>query len=146
MLEAISTQLQGSLWVRPKGMDAGRRDQLSAAWFRLELELDAPVERASLCLSAVDRYQLFVNGSCALEGPMKGDHWNHYYETIDLAPLLRPGKNALVVRVYAFAHFHPDHRQYGPLSVYVSDCGLCFVVEVENKTADHQQKSNEPKY
>lgn len=131
MLEAISTQLQGSLWVRPQGMDAGRRDQLSAAWFRLELELDAPVERARLCLSAVDRYQLFVNGSCALEGPMKGDHWNHYYETIDLAPLLRPGKNALVVRVYAFAHFHPDHRQYGPLSVYVSDCGLCFVAQGE---------------
>src|SRR5919206_2975098 len=44
-------------------------------------------------VSADNRYRLYVNGALASSGPQRSDveHWR--YETIDLAPLLRPGRN-----------------------------------------------------
>jgi hypothetical protein len=54
-----------------------------------------------------NRYELFVNGTRVVEGPARGDlmHWR--YETLDIAPQLRAGKNVLAAVVWNYAEFAP---------------------------------------
>ena len=95
--------MKGAKWARVAGLGDGRRDQAQAALFRLEFRLEGPVQRAELRVSAADRYRLYVNGESLVSGPRKGDQWNRYYETVDLAPHLRPGDNSLTARVVSYA-------------------------------------------
>lgn len=62
------------------------------AYFRCEHALP---EKAHLtvCLTAVSRYRLWVNEQPVLSGPCKGDLNRQYYETVELTPYLRAGKN-----------------------------------------------------
>ena len=55
--------------------------------------------------SADNRYQLYVNGTRVAWGPARGDllHWR--YETVDLAPHMRAGKNVIAAVVW---NFGPD--------------------------------------
>lgn len=52
---------------------------------------------AKVC--ADTRYQLYVNGSLACEGPCQGSEYVRYYETVDLTPFLKVGENTLRARV-----------------------------------------------
>ncbi len=58
-------------------------------------------------VSADNRYQLFVNGKRVGSGPARGDmlHWR--YETLDLAPYLKPGNNTLAALVFNFGEQKP---------------------------------------
>ena len=58
-------------------------------------------------VSADQRYQLFVNGREVSHGPCRGDllHWR--YETVDIAPFLRVGKNELLAVVWNFGVDRP---------------------------------------
>ena len=51
-------------------------------------------------VTADNRYRLFVNGKFVSAGPARSDldHWR--YETLDLAPHLREGQNALAAVVW----------------------------------------------
>lgn len=51
-------------------------------------------------LSGDQRYRLLVNGHPACFGPARGDLRNWNYETVDLAPFLRVGKNVLAVQLW----------------------------------------------
>lgn len=53
-------------------------------------------------VSANSRYRLWVNESPVLSGPCRSDKWYTYYDTVDLTPYLRPGKNVLAVQVLFF--------------------------------------------
>ncbi|HEX5484306.1 MAG TPA: alpha-L-rhamnosidase C-terminal domain-containing protein, partial [Terriglobia bacterium] len=53
--------------------------------------------------SGDNRYQLFVNDARVLLGPAKGDLFHWRYETLDIAPHLRAGKNILAAVVWNFA-------------------------------------------
>lgn len=67
--------------------------------FRKNFELSAKPETFVVHLSADNHYRLFVNGRYILRGPARGDlsHW--FYETIDLAEYLQPGKNTIAAEV-----------------------------------------------
>src|SRR6185436_20941357 len=58
-------------------------------------------------VSADNRYKLFVNGEIASFGPAKGDlyHWN--FETVDIAPHLKKGKNIIAAIVWNFGNEKP---------------------------------------
>jgi alpha-L-rhamnosidase len=58
-------------------------------------------------VSADNRYQLFVNGQRAAQGPARGDLYHWRYETIDIAPYLAQGKNVLAAVVWNFADQAP---------------------------------------
>ena len=47
-----------------------------------------------------NRYQLFVNGDLVSLGPARGDLFHWRYETVDIAPKLRAGRNALAAVVW----------------------------------------------
>ena len=51
-------------------------------------------------VSADNRYRLFVNGKPASSGPARGDLFNWYYETVDIAPLLKQGENTIAAMVW----------------------------------------------
>jgi alpha-L-rhamnosidase len=75
--------------------------------FRKTFELPARPEHFAIHVSADNRYELFVNGERALEGPARGDLFHWRYATLDIAPYLRAGKNTLAAVVWNFAELAP---------------------------------------
>jgi hypothetical protein len=75
--------------------------------FRKSFELTAVPSEFIIHVSADNRYRLFVNGKAVCFGPQRGDlaHW--YYESIDIAPYLKPGKNLLAAIVWNFGEDKP---------------------------------------
>lgn len=68
--------------------------------FRRTFELPTKPEHFIIHVSGDNRYELYVNGERVSWGPARGDltHWR--YESIDIAPQLRSGKNALAAVVW----------------------------------------------
>ncbi|MBN1441208.1 MAG: alpha-L-rhamnosidase [Planctomycetes bacterium] len=68
--------------------------------FRRTFDLAERPERFVVHVSADNRYRLFVNGAAVVMGPARGDldHWR--FETIDIAPHLREGRNAIAALVW----------------------------------------------
>jgi hypothetical protein len=75
--------------------------------FRRILELPSRPERYVVHVSADNRYRLFVNGQQVSSGPQRSDlmHWR--YETVDLAPHLRAGRNVLAALVWNWGAERP---------------------------------------
>ncbi len=82
-------------------------DQFGVFHFRRVIELAAPPERFVVHVSADNRYRLFVNGRQVSSGPQRSDlmHWR--YETLDLAPHLRAGRNVLAALVWNWGAHRP---------------------------------------
>ena len=68
--------------------------------FRRSFDLGTKPESFIVHVSADNRYQLFANGERVASGPARGDltHWR--FETIDLAPHLKAGRNVLAAVVW----------------------------------------------
>jgi len=75
--------------------------------FRKTFDLTEKQEKFIIHVSADNRYRLFVNGTPVSVGPARGDlqHWR--FETVDIAPYLKSGKNALAAAVWNFAEYAP---------------------------------------
>ncbi len=80
---------------------AAERD-VAVVHFRKTIELQAKPEKFVVDVSADNQFILYVNGKEAGRGPSRGDlaHWR--YETYNIAPLLRSGKNTLAALVWHF--------------------------------------------
>ncbi len=91
-------------WLRCS--DAPRRE-FGVFHFRKAFTLGSVPDRFVVHASGDNRYELFVNGVRVASGPARGDldHWR--FETLDLAPHLRAGKNALAAVVWNFAELAP---------------------------------------
>lgn len=76
--------------------------------FRKTFDLPGAPSSFIVHVSGDNRYQLFVNGHRVVWGPARGDlnHWR--FETVDLTPHLRPGRNVLAAVVWNFAQFAPE--------------------------------------
>ena len=75
--------------------------------FRRELTLAQKPARFVVHASADNRYQLFVNGVRVVWGPARGHLSAWPYETVDLAPWLREGRNVLAAVVWNFGEEAP---------------------------------------
>lgn len=71
--------------------------------FRRVFEIGAIPHCAFLHLFADSRYLLWVNGLQVLRGPSRFHPSRPEYDTLDVAGLLRPGRNAIVVLVHHYA-------------------------------------------
>ena len=109
-------------WRPSEAEGALRRGRWPAAWiaapeagertwgvyhFRKTFDLDEVPERFVVHVSADSRYKLYVNGRFVSLGPSAGDVLNWSFETVDLAPYLRPGSNTLAAVVWNFAGKRP---------------------------------------
>jgi hypothetical protein len=75
--------------------------------FRKSFELKEQPKEFIIHISADNRYRLFVNGKATCFGPARSDleHWS--FESIDIALLLKPGKNVLAAVVWNFGDLKP---------------------------------------
>ncbi len=58
-------------------------------------------------VSGDNRYRLFVNGKPVLSGPARGDLYNWYFESIDIASLLTKGDNTIAAIVWNMGIYAP---------------------------------------
>src|SRR5438067_7070370 len=75
--------------------------------FRRTLELPAQPARFVVHVSADNRYRLYVNGRELSSGPQRSDVMHYRYETVDLAPALRAGRNVLAALVWNWGALKP---------------------------------------
>ncbi|HUX85008.1 MAG TPA: family 78 glycoside hydrolase catalytic domain [Chitinophagaceae bacterium] len=91
-------------WITCPGAPA--RDY-SVCHFRRDFTLGRIPARFRIHVSADNRYVLFVNGHEIGRGPARGDLYQWNYETYDIAPLLRAGKNTLAAQVWNLGVYAP---------------------------------------
>lgn len=75
--------------------------------FRRKFELTSIPAQFIIYISADNRYKLYVNGQYITNGPSRGDLLNWNYETIDIAPYLKPGENLIAAEVVNFGTNRP---------------------------------------
>ena len=91
-------------WIFPPGAPG---NEFGVFHFRRVFDLDVKPSRFVIHVSADNRYRLFVNGTQVSSGPQRSDlmHWR--YETVDLAPHLRAGRNILAALVWNWGAERP---------------------------------------
>jgi alpha-L-rhamnosidase len=75
--------------------------------FRKSFEMSSIPEEFIIHISADNRYRFFVNGQAVCFGPARGDMAHWFYESIDIAKFLKPGKNLLAAVVWNFGEDKP---------------------------------------
>lgn len=75
--------------------------------FRKTFDFEKKPEKFIIHVSADNRYRLFVNGAPVSAGPARGDLQNWRFETVNIAPYLSTGRNALAAIVWNFADYAP---------------------------------------
>ena len=75
--------------------------------FRRSFDLATRPAHFIVHVSADNRYRLFVNGRPVSSGPARGDLFHWRYETLDLAPHLETGRNAIAAVVWNFGDLAP---------------------------------------
>ena len=100
----LLTRRWPAAWIAPPNVPL---KEYGVFHFRKTIELPAKPTEFVVHVSADNRYQLFVNGQFVGLGPARGDvaHWR--FETLDLAPFLKPGKNTLAAVVWNFGPHAP---------------------------------------
>ena len=91
-------------WVAPAGVPG---DSFTVFHARRTFDLPAIPGRFLVHVSADNRYRLYVNGVQVSSGPQRSDvtHWR--YETLDLAPNLRAGRNVIAALVWNWGAAQP---------------------------------------
>ena len=100
-------------------------DGLTARYFRRSFFLEAVPRHLPARVSADSRYRLFLNGRPVGRGPLKGEPSHYFYETCDLGPLLKRGRNILSAEVRWYG-------KHAPVSV-VSTMRPGFLFEAEGR-------------
>ncbi len=75
--------------------------------FRRSFDLASKPANFLVHVTADQRYQLFVNGERVSWGPARGDLFHWRYESVDLAPWLKSGRNTLAAVVWNFGQETP---------------------------------------
>ncbi|MFH1707187.1 MAG: aldo/keto reductase [Planctomycetota bacterium] len=75
---------------------------------------------AHINITADARYRLWVNGTHVMRGPARGFQVSWPYDTVDIAPFLRRGKNAIAVLVHnpGISNFQYIHEGSAGLLVW----------------------------
>src|SRR5688500_13852158 len=103
--------------------------------FRRTFDVSEPdLARLEVHVSADSRYIFYCNGRLIGRGPAKGDVNHHFYETYDLTPELRAGRNVLAALVLDMSRVAHRPAQLGaPCSVMTYAGG--FLLEGELRPA-----------
>jgi alpha-L-rhamnosidase len=75
--------------------------------FRKNMKLAQKPASFIVHVSADNRYRLFINGTPVCSGPARGDLYNWYFETIDIAPYLKAGENTIAALVWNMGVYAP---------------------------------------
>lgn len=89
-------------WIWSQSWKHKDKKKTRLVYFRRTFILNEKAVSAEIKISADTRYKLYVNGRLAEVGPSRGDREVWYYDTIDIAPFLQIGKNAICVIVLRY--------------------------------------------
>jgi alpha-L-rhamnosidase len=91
-------------WIAPTVVPG---DSFTVFHARRSFDLATVPNRFVVHVSADNRYRFYVNGVQVSSGPQRSDvaHWR--YETLDLAPQLRAGRNVIAALVWNWGAAHP---------------------------------------
>ncbi|GAC1478696.1 MAG: hypothetical protein NVS1B4_22650 [Gemmatimonadaceae bacterium] len=94
----------GASWIAPPNVPG---DSAVVFHARRTFDLASKPERFLVHVSADNHYRLYVNGEQVASGPQRADvmHWR--YETVDLAPQLRAGRNVIAALVWNWGAARP---------------------------------------
>ena len=99
----LSAEHQAKLWKAQwiTAPDAPQRDEV-VLHFRKVIDVSAPPQHFYIDVSADNQFIFYINQQRIGSGPSRSDlgHWK--YETFDLAPFLRAGKNVLAATAWNF--------------------------------------------
>ena len=127
--------LQNAAWIWPSAEFT--RNQRANFFF--EVEINALPDTAEACIGCETRYWLFVNGELAVfEGGLfrESAPGCGYYDTVDLAPYLKEGKNEIAIHVWYYGGGGRNNSYCGKpglilacdvLGLYSSADTLCYV-------------------
>ncbi len=104
MAPEVARYVWSAQWIT--AADSPQRDA-AVLHFRKTIELAQKPEHFMVQVSADNQFIFYVNEQWVGAGPAKSDlgHWR--YETYDIAPMLRPGKNVLAAVVWNFGVLTP---------------------------------------
>lgn len=75
--------------------------------FRKKIHLASKPSSFIVHVTADNRYRLFVNGKAVSMGPARGDLYNWYFESVNIAPYLQQGDNQLAALVWNMGEWAP---------------------------------------
>ena len=84
-----------------------QRNSYGVYHFRKTIELSNAPQKFIVHVSADNRYKLYVNGVLVSLGPARSDVYNWAFETVDIAPHLKAGKNIISSVVWFYAEHAP---------------------------------------
>jgi hypothetical protein len=105
--DAIGQALQSSMIWAPNAPV----ETQSYVVFRKTFSLDEAAKSGRLKIFADSRYILWVNGTYVERGPCRFDPQEPSYDSLDITPMLRKGKNAVAVLVH---HYHDGLAENDP--------------------------------
>lgn len=91
-------------WITCPGISG---EEYGVYLFRKDFELSGKLGQFIIHVSADNRYKLYVNEKQVCNGPARGDLYKWYFESVDIAPYLKKGKNIITAEVWNFAQFRP---------------------------------------
>ncbi|MET1055809.1 MAG: alpha-L-rhamnosidase C-terminal domain-containing protein [Pedobacter sp.] len=68
--------------------------------FRKTINLNKVPKSFLIHVTADNKYRLYVNGNPVCSGPARGDLFNWYFESVDIAPFLKQGNNTIAALVW----------------------------------------------
>jgi len=108
---AMATEERQPVWATRWIADGEAPPQAPGVFhFRRSFTLPAAPTHFIVNVSADNRYRLFVNGKSVATGPARGDLMHWHYETIDLAPWLKPGRNLIAAEVWNWGEYRPSFQ------------------------------------
>lgn len=100
----LLTKAWPAFWINCPGV--GQRNYGVYHFRKSFIQVNKP-GRFIVHVTADNRYRLFVNGHPVCSGPARGDLYNWYYETVDIAPWLQSGNNTIAALVWNMAEWAP---------------------------------------
>ena len=82
-------------------------NEYTVLFFRKTFDLEKQPSSFIVNVSGDTRYRFYVNGQSVCFGPSKGDRYHWYFETVDIASLLKGGSNTLSAVVWNFGERTP---------------------------------------
>ena len=127
-----------AMWIKPAN---GQVLDYGVFHFRKNFNISKLPNEFIVHLSADNRYRFFVNGQPICFGPARGDlaHW--FYESVDIAPFLKEGKNQLAAIVWNFGEQKP-WAQFSIKTAFILQ-GNSEVEEVVNTNQSWKVMRNE---
>lgn len=124
------------------GWDPAR--QIVPAWFGFRTTVEAVPESCPVEVTGRSQFKLYVNGESILFGPCRGAKEIAYYDTLDIAPYLKPGENRILMQVFSYPEAPAmfDQVNQGPNYCYGDNGGPAVSLEGRIGDKDPDNQSN----